>query len=1459
MTLRLRRSLSGDRVSREWPATAPTGPGGRGIFPELPLVADPAKTIRRRTRAAAFSSETVRLRGFMSYRVLINDTVKRYLLESPSDRRRRLRKSFEFLETGLWDGGLRVKKLRGMARKTVLEGRVNRAERLLFTLGESEAGHSPERLIYVWGVVDHDQVDRKARHILPDNAPFLHFEARAEEERSDVELDELDRRHFTQPDIHVPRSQDSGHQRWFILDPAQWRRLLLYERGDFEISLFLTEEQAALLQGNLPLLVSGTAGSGKSTLAVYSLLRPEHHGKSKLFLTFNSALRNFSERLYKGLTALTESDDAKAPDFFTFEELCRRITPNASRRFPPGREMDVSGFEQIHRKYSGSEKYDYALAWEEIRSIIKGGKPQLNTARIELLTMQLEKGTADAATMRELREELLGVFNLSLKEPVEKVLERLLGQDLRKMVIALEDLWRNRNLELIRAMRAVLKILAKRDANFDAPLMTLAEYEALGRKRAPNFLHDRRKIHSLALRYQDELRKTGHWDQIDLTRAALRTLERNPQAKPEYDFVACDEVQDFSDLQLSLIFRLPRDPRSLLLAGDPKQIINPSGFRWEEVRQLFYDRRLPVPEIHHLTLNFRCVGSIVRVANQLIRLKQRLLGTRSEERLDEWRFQGRPPCLVESVPVRTMLEKVRTAGADRIILTRGEQERDALKKELETELVMTIREAKGLEFRTVLLWKFAADKKSDQLWSRIVDQDVGRIHDALIRHEINLLYVGVTRARQNLVLYDGPRPSELWKAHDFRDLLFRTRETEYLDQAWQTLSSPEEWREQGDYYQEHNHFRAAGECYRNANETVLMHRALALDAERRGKYGDAARHWVQTESWEAAASAFEKHRDFESAMKIWVRLDRPAEVARCRLASWERDDRFEDLAQHWENQGDLEEAAGWWRRARRADRLALVLLEMGKEAEAAAAFREAQDYQRAAALFLKTRKPSAAAECFEAGGQWEDALPLRRRLKQPNKVLRCLTEIGDLPRLAAFHEGRKEWKEALQTYQRCWNRRLRRRFEEELESPRLLHGKRAIRCHMLRRFQEAGGSWEKVKEYSLGAVCFQKAHKPSAAARCFEKDRQWINAVRAHVRCPDRRLRLTGVRRTLKKARKNLTPAQRDQMEEIANQTAREGRPETGSAIMEELGYRIEAAMMAAAAGDHVRARRLWRRHHDYETARRYFVAFQWHREGAEFFRRSMRASYAFDFDMTQKVVNYEQLLLSWHACDPTQGEMALLGEHVDEFARRFDPEVIQPLLKSLERFDLLLEAHRESLKIRRVQKRRSAERGEEFEKGEEFGFAGLCFLLAGRRDAARRCWERVPPNDHNLTCRSEAGLWRQSIEYLKGEGRILEAARTAFEYGERDLTVELARQCDNPGKAADFLKKRRFDEEALELYLKAKDLRNSALMMQRLRRYEEAAELWKKLGKQAQYRKCRDLAFGQRRKKGQKNLEFEA
>ncbi len=69
--------------------------------------------------------------------------------------------------------------------------------------------------------------------------------------------------------------------------------------------------------------------------------------------------------------------------------------------------------------------------------------------------------------------------------------------------------------------------------------------------------------------------------------------------RPDFAVIFCDEAQDFTRLELNFLVRLLLYHRydlgreryirlPFVLAGDPFQTINPTGFRWESVKASFY-------------------------------------------------------------------------------------------------------------------------------------------------------------------------------------------------------------------------------------------------------------------------------------------------------------------------------------------------------------------------------------------------------------------------------------------------------------------------------------------------------------------------------------------------------------------------------------------------------------------------------------------------------------------------------------------------------------------------------------------------------------------------------------------------------------------------------------------------------------------------------------------------------
>ncbi|PSB02820.1 UvrD-helicase domain-containing protein [Merismopedia glauca] len=146
--------------------------------------------------------------------------------------------------------------------------------------------------------------------------------------------------------------------------------------------------------------------------------------------------------------------------------------------------------------------------------------------------------------------------------------------------------------------------------------------------------------------YQKLQREQHYWDDQDLVRKVLQNMVEGDGLQHGYAAIFCDEAQDFTRLELQLIFRLsmwsqyrllpPIQSLPFAFAGDPMQTLNPTGFDWNQIRAAFYERILiPIdPEnqiglrdrtmLRDLQQNYRSTRGIVRFSN-VVHLWRRIL------------------------------------------------------------------------------------------------------------------------------------------------------------------------------------------------------------------------------------------------------------------------------------------------------------------------------------------------------------------------------------------------------------------------------------------------------------------------------------------------------------------------------------------------------------------------------------------------------------------------------------------------------------------------------------------------------------------------------------------------------------------------------------------------------------------------------------------------------------------
>jgi len=1034
--------------------------------------------------------------------VLINNTVKKYLLAQPKKFRERIREKFEFLEIGIWEGRLRAKKLRKVSSKCVFEAPVDNKNRLLFTLGRHGETAEKSLVIYIWGVVTHDQLSKKSRNIVPDNVPFLNFHDFVEIDLEDIDMEELDSSCFTQEQITEKTREESGNQRWFSVDKPEWKRIQRFTRDEFELFLYLTPEQRAVLGSNPPILVSGTAGSGKTTLSVYYLLQNDFLRKKKIFITYNRSLKNFAERLYKGLVNEVEwSSEIISPDFYTFVDFSLELAQRFGKSFIPDRKVDLNRFSKMFSSHPLHQKFDSALVWEEIRSIIKGALPQVNTSVLEKTYKAIRRNEIDPGLAKQLQQQFILFSKLDSLKAVGRYVDKYLKTSVSSFSSHMDRYLKDKRYHerILSILDRTLEFLKKQRDTVNKKYLSFLEYELLGKKKAPNFPFSRKEIYRIFEWYQDRLEKDDLWDELDLTREALKIFSEIDPYNYSYDVLACDEVQDLTDIQIGLLFDTVHNPEDVFLAGDTKQIINPSGFRWEEVKRHFYERGLEVPEPHYLTLNFRSSGSIVELSNLLLGLKERYLGVKAEEIKEDWKYKGRPVSVVTGIGEGDILEILRVAGARRTVLVRTEEEKDRLQRLLETELVFTISEAKGLEFDTVVLWKFCDDQLVRDVWKIILDLSKRSIHEAKIRHEINLLYVGITRSQNDLIIYDGENPSLIWENPQFRSHVYLTDDRSFLEGIWNVLSTPEAWLEQGHYFFEREFYRAAMDCYKNGGDINLFTKASAFSLEKDGNYLQAALNFEKIGEAERAAQNYEKACDYRRALPLWERLNNEERAFHCQTEAYKKEGQYQEAGDLYLKKGMYKEAAQCLKKSGNYRKLAEVYLNQLKNIkEAAACLENAQDFEQAAELYFRLKLFEKAAELYWKSRNYPKAEAIWKKTRNTSRLMELYGRTGQNEKLFSLYEKQRDFEKATKCLKAFKDKSHILKDAENLFAQRK-YFQALVRFFVMEDHKRTAECYFRLKNYDEAIRHFRLSGCFYSAGKVYEKVKDYKNALENYL------------------------------------------------------------------------------------------------------------------------------------------------------------------------------------------------------------------------------------------------------------------------------------------------------------------------------------------------------------------------
>ncbi|KAL4069229.1 hypothetical protein J3A83DRAFT_3504128 [Scleroderma citrinum] len=361
--------------------------------------------------------------------------------------------------------------------------------------------------------------------------------------------------------------------------------------------------------------------------------------------------------------------------------------------------------------------------------------------------------------------------------------------------------------------------------------------------------------------------KRGH-DMADRTSAIVKALLSGvPLRGQRVDYMYVDEVQDNLIIDTLLLRILCGNPEGLFWAGDTAQTISAGcSFRFEDLKAFMYrteedpavgiEKARMKPMTFQLTTNYRSHSGIVNCAQAVIDLIVRFwphtIDILQPERsvimgLEPICFSGEDASFSSEQFFAGLGENGVELGAQQCILVRDSVARDRVQVHVrDSALILTLQECKGLEFNDVFLVNFFEDSPVEYSEWRLIlsactdgaaplsfTRDEGRY--ALLCTELKLLYVGITRARNNLYLLDKSEKSGPMRAFWSSRGLIRSpsSNTNTLDLA--TSSTPEQWAASGRKLFSSGRYKEAIHCFKRGNVPRELRIAQAFQLQKDAK------------------------------------------------------------------------------------------------------------------------------------------------------------------------------------------------------------------------------------------------------------------------------------------------------------------------------------------------------------------------------------------------------------------------------------------------------------------------------------------------------------------------------------------------------------------------------------------------------------------------------------------------
>ena len=279
------------------------------------------------------------------------------------------------------------------------------------------------------------------------------------------------------------------------------------------------------------------------------------------------------------------------------------------------------------------------------------------------------------------------------------------------------------------------------EKDLNISLISLEEYKKLSKKYSVLDENLKTEIYKIALKYEEWKEKNGLYDVNDLAVMGIKSRKK-------FDFVLVDEVQDLTETEIFFLTTLVKNPENIVFAGDIHQMVNFNSFSFDRLKNLYYKNKINY-SFSILTKNYRSSEDIVKLANYLTDLRKKYIGNLGMDDYKEGAVSEEGNIELSSIN-SSIMEKYQKDVNSAIVVSDDEERNRIFDTYGIKHRIFTVEEIKGLEYKNIICCNLIS--KNLWAWKKILSGNVKQ--DQRYRKYFNLFYVGITRARKNLVIME---------------------------------------------------------------------------------------------------------------------------------------------------------------------------------------------------------------------------------------------------------------------------------------------------------------------------------------------------------------------------------------------------------------------------------------------------------------------------------------------------------------------------------------------------------------------------------------------------------------------------------------------------------------------------------------------------------------------------------